>query len=59
MTLKRTSTPTTDLLVLGRQVFQVSGRPSPKDLASRLAKRAQRPVRCSRDGAPPFGLSDP
>ena len=34
----------TDLLVLNRRVFQVSGRPSLKALASRLAKRASRPL---------------
>lgn len=33
----------TDLLVLGRRVFQVSGRPSLKSLGARLAKKARRP----------------
>jgi nucleotide-binding universal stress UspA family protein len=42
--LELASTPSTDLLVLSKRVFQVSGRPSLKDLASRLAKHAKRPV---------------
>ncbi len=35
---------TTDLLVLSRQVFQVSGRPSLKTLGERLAKKATKPL---------------
>ncbi|MBI3571737.1 MAG: universal stress protein [Gammaproteobacteria bacterium] len=35
--------PSTDLLVLSRRVFQVSGRPSLKTLGERLAKKATRP----------------
>ena len=34
----------TQILVLGRQVFQVSGRPSLKTLGERLAKKATRPL---------------
>jgi nucleotide-binding universal stress UspA family protein len=34
---------TTDLLVLNRRVFQVSGRPSLKGLAARIAEKALRP----------------
>jgi nucleotide-binding universal stress UspA family protein len=37
------SNPTTDLLVLSRRVFQVSGRPSLKTLGERLAKKATKP----------------
>lgn len=33
----------TDLLILSRRVFQVSGRPSLKTLGERLAKKATRP----------------
>lgn len=36
--------PTTDLLVLSRRVYQVSGRPSLKVLARDLAKHALRPL---------------
>jgi nucleotide-binding universal stress UspA family protein len=35
--------PSTDLLVLSRRVFQVSGRPSLKTLGERLAKKATKP----------------
>ena len=35
--------PSTDLLVLSRRVFQVSGRPSLKTLGARLAKKATQP----------------
>jgi nucleotide-binding universal stress UspA family protein len=34
---------TTDLLVLSRRVYQVSGRPSLRTLGERLAKKATRP----------------
>jgi nucleotide-binding universal stress UspA family protein len=34
----------TDLLVLGRRTFQVSGRPSLKALAKRITRKAQVPV---------------
>lgn len=34
----------TDLLVVGRRVFQVSGRPSLKSLGSTLARKASRPI---------------
>ena len=34
----------TDLLILSRRVFQVSGRPSLKTLGERLAKKAARPI---------------
>ena len=36
--------PSTDLLVLSRRVFQVTGRPSLKRLGERLAKKATRPL---------------
>lgn len=42
--LQIASEPTTDLLVLSRRVFQVSGRPSLKRLGERLAKKATRPL---------------
>jgi nucleotide-binding universal stress UspA family protein len=38
------SDPHTDLLVLSRRAFQVSGRPGLKTLARDLARHAQRPV---------------
>ncbi|MDO8706974.1 MAG: universal stress protein [Sulfuricaulis sp.] len=34
----------TQILILGRQVFQISGRPSLKTLGERLAKKATRPL---------------
>ena len=36
--------PEVDLLVVGRRVFQVSGRPSLKSLAKTLAAKAERPL---------------
>ncbi|MGE5242382.1 MAG: universal stress protein [Bacteroidota bacterium] len=42
--LQIASEPTTDLLVLSRRVFQVTGRPSLKRLGERLAKKATRPL---------------
>ena len=42
--LELANAPTTELLVLSRRVFQVSGRPSLKTLGRDLAKRAQRPL---------------
>lgn len=37
--LERLASPDTDLLIFARRTFQVSGRPSLKTLAARLAKR--------------------
>lgn len=42
--LRLASSPATDLLVVSRQVFQVSGRPSLKSLAKTLAQKATRPL---------------
>lgn len=42
--IRLANAPTTDLLVVGRQVFQVSGRPSLKSLAKTLAQKATRPL---------------
>ena len=42
--LELASAPSTDLLVIGRRVFQVTGRPSLKALGRNLARCAQRPV---------------
>jgi nucleotide-binding universal stress UspA family protein len=42
--LELANASTTDLLVLSRRVFQVSGRPSLKALARDLAKQASRPL---------------
>lgn len=42
--LVRAQDPATDLLVVGRRVFQVSGRPSLKSLAKTLAANAKRPL---------------
>ena len=41
--LQLASKPSTDLLVLSRRVFQVSGRPSLKTLSARLTKKATQP----------------
>lgn len=41
--LQLANQPSTDLLVLSRRVFQVSGRPSLKTLGERLARKATRP----------------
>jgi nucleotide-binding universal stress UspA family protein len=41
--LQLANKPSTDLLVLSRRVFQVSGRPSLKTLGERLAKKATKP----------------
>lgn len=41
--LRLANKPSTDLLVLSRRVFQVSGRPSLKTLSARLAKKATQP----------------
>jgi len=41
--LQLANNPSTDLLVLSRRVFQVSGRPSLKTLGERLAKKATKP----------------
>lgn len=42
--LRLAQAPTTDLMVVSRQVFQVSGRPSLKSLAKTLAQKATRPL---------------
>lgn len=42
--LRLANAPSTDLLVVSRGVFQVSGRPSLKVLAKTLAQKAQRPL---------------
>jgi nucleotide-binding universal stress UspA family protein len=42
--LEQASSGDTGMLVAGRRVFQVSGRPSLKSLAATLAKRASRPL---------------
>jgi nucleotide-binding universal stress UspA family protein len=42
--LKLARAPSTDLMVLCRRVFQVSGRPSLKSLAKTLAQQATRPL---------------
>lgn len=42
--VEQASLENTDILVVGRRVFQVSGRPSLKSLATTLAKKASRPL---------------
>jgi nucleotide-binding universal stress UspA family protein len=42
--LEQASSENTGLLVAGRRVFQVSGRPSLKSLAATLTKKASRPI---------------
>lgn len=42
--VEQASSETTAMLVTGRRVFQVSGRPSLKSLAVTLAKKASRPL---------------
>lgn len=42
--LRLANAPATDLLVVGRRAFQVSGRPSLKSLAKTLARKATRPL---------------
>lgn len=42
--LRLANAPATDLLIVSRQVFQVSGRPSLKSLAKTLAQKATRPL---------------
>jgi nucleotide-binding universal stress UspA family protein len=42
--LEQASSEDTGMLVAGRRVFQVSGRPSLKSLAATLAKKASRPL---------------
>ena len=42
--LRLANVATTDLLIVSRQVFQVSGRPSLKSLAKTLAQKATRPL---------------
>jgi nucleotide-binding universal stress UspA family protein len=42
--IEQASSVNTGILVTGRRVFQVSGRPSLKSLASTLAKKASRPI---------------
>jgi nucleotide-binding universal stress UspA family protein len=44
MLVQRASPASTDLLVTSRRVFQVSGRPSLKTLASKLAQQASCPL---------------
>jgi nucleotide-binding universal stress UspA family protein len=44
MLVERASAANTDLLITSRRVFQVSGRPSLKTLASQLTKRASCPL---------------
>jgi len=42
--VEHASSANTGILVAGRRVFQVSGRPSLKALAATLAKKASRPI---------------
>jgi nucleotide-binding universal stress UspA family protein len=42
--VEQASSEDTGILVAGRRVFQVSGRPSLKSLAATLAKKASRPL---------------
>jgi nucleotide-binding universal stress UspA family protein len=42
--LEQASSEDTGMLIAGRRVFQVSGRPSLKSLAATLAKKASRPL---------------
>ncbi|MHB9102352.1 MAG: universal stress protein [Sulfuricella sp.] len=42
--LQLAQAPTTDLMVVSKRVFQVSGRPSLKSLAKTLAQKATRPL---------------
>jgi nucleotide-binding universal stress UspA family protein len=42
--IEQASSANTGILVAGRRVFQVSGRPSLKALAATLAKKASRPI---------------
>jgi nucleotide-binding universal stress UspA family protein len=42
--LRLANAPTTDLMIVSRCVFQVSGRPSLKSLAKTLAQKAGRPL---------------
>ncbi len=42
--IEQASSENTGILVASRRVFQVSGRPSLKSLAARLAKKASRPL---------------
>lgn len=42
--VEQASSGATGMLVAGRRVFQVSGRPSLKSLAATLAKKASRPL---------------
>jgi nucleotide-binding universal stress UspA family protein len=42
--LRLANVSSTDLLIVSRQVFQVSGRPSLKSLAKTLAQKATRPL---------------
>jgi len=42
--VEQASSGNTGMLVAGRRVFQVSGRPSLKSLAATLAKKASRPL---------------
>ncbi len=42
--VEQASSGDTSMLVAGRRVFQVSGRPSLKSLATTLAKKASRPL---------------
>ncbi|MFZ5523370.1 MAG: universal stress protein [Pseudomonadota bacterium] len=42
--LEQASSEATGMLIAGRRVFQVSGRPSLKSLAATLAKKASRPL---------------
>ncbi len=44
MLVQRASPDSTDLLISSRRVFQVSGRPSLKTLASKLAQQASCPL---------------
>jgi nucleotide-binding universal stress UspA family protein len=42
--IEQAKSPDTGVLVAGRRVFQVSGRPSLKSLAATLTKKASRPL---------------
>ncbi len=42
--IEQAKSPDTGVLVTGRRVFQVSGRPSLKSLAATLTKKASRPL---------------
>ncbi|MGC2165826.1 MAG: universal stress protein [Gallionella sp.] len=42
--IEQASAESTEILIAGRRVFQVSGRPSLKSLAIRLEKKASRPL---------------